>query len=45
MWPWLLMPLVALTLYVALHSVRQSEQRTADTPSPAAPAQIEAPED
>ncbi len=23
MWPWLLMPLAALTLYFALHSVRE----------------------
>jgi len=27
MWPWLLMPLVALALYFALHSVRESAPR------------------
>jgi hypothetical protein len=41
MWPWLLMPLAALTLYLALHSVRESApQNHPDSPSQAAPAEV-----
>ncbi len=34
MWPWLLMPLAALTLYFTLHSVRESAPKdSADGPA------------
>ena len=29
MWPWLLMPLAALTLFLALHSIRESAPKDA----------------
>ena len=45
MWPWLLMPLAALTLYIALHSVRESARPSADNPSQTVPVQSETPED
>lgn len=47
MWPWLLMPLAALTLYIALHSVRESgaRQSAAEAASQGAPAQVGAAED
>jgi hypothetical protein len=44
-WPWLLMPLVALMLFIALYSVRENELRRADAPSTAVPAQTGTPED
>jgi hypothetical protein len=37
MWPWLLMPLAALTLYFTLHSVRES------APPPGIPSQASQP--
>ena len=37
-WPWLLMPLVALTLYFALHSVRAGASRTGSPSQTAQPA-------
>ena len=38
-WPWLLMPLVALTLYLTLHSVRESAPPShAESPSQATQA-------
>jgi hypothetical protein len=33
MWPWLLMPLAALTLFLALHSIRESAPQEASESS------------
>jgi hypothetical protein len=37
-WPWLLMPLAALALYLALHSVRMSAPQTEGHSQTAQPA-------
>ena len=42
MWPWLLMPIAALTLYVVLYSVRQSAPPSPTDSSPP-PAEASAP--
>jgi hypothetical protein len=36
MWPWLLMPMVALALYVTLHSVRESAPQNSPAQNSAA---------
>ncbi len=47
MWPWLLMPIAALTLYAVLYSVRQNappNQAESDPPAVSAAAPDSAPE-
>lgn len=39
MWPWLLMPLAALALYFALHSVRENAPQVGSPTQSAQPAQ------
>jgi hypothetical protein len=39
MWPWLLMPLAALTLYFTLHSVRESAPRAGSPSQTSQPSQ------
>lgn len=39
MWPWLLMPLAALALYFALHSVRENAPRAGSPSQTVQPAQ------